>query len=158
MSSLEKSLFILRPDGFEKRNEILAQISRDLKIITTVPFLFNVDFAKIWYARDINKPHFKALTEYLLEGPSEFGIVEGNNAINKLLDITGRKTLPEECSQNSIRHKYSIGETQTQSGLIVLKNVIHRSKTIEQYKSETKLFADFIENTYNLILNLSENE
>lgn len=133
---IEKTLFIIKPDGFEMRDDIVVDISKCFNIIEQSRLMFTERLVADFYPNDINKPHYAALAEYMLENYSQLGFIEGENVIQSFFEIAGKYSDPIRCHQNSLRFKYGKGFDKTASGLYLTKNAIHRAISQEEFEYE----------------------
>ena len=136
----ETALFIIKPDGYNKREQIKLDISNHFELLQTYLFEFNPELVARLYPADVDQSHYHALLEYMLESTCELGIVRGDSAIKRFYEIAGESSDPKECAENTLRYKYGKGLDTTKSGLYIVKNAIHRAKSREEFKLEWNLF------------------
>lgn len=131
------SFFLIKPDGFPHKNEIKKLFRTvGLNIVTERDFDLDQKMARELFPQTIKMENYEALMEYLCEGRTNAGIVEGYNVIKTLANICGIFTEPEDNSIGTIRRLFGKGYTRTASGLYVVRNAIHRSKSQEQAEME----------------------
>jgi nucleoside diphosphate kinase len=135
----EKTIFIIKPDAYDVSTKIKYEISEKFKILLQGTFKFNENLIAKFYPLDIGKPHYPALLEYMLERPCDFGVIEDEQAILRFLEFAGKYSNPPGCDPHSLRYQYGKGLDRTKSGLYIVKNAIHRSKTPERVGSELDL-------------------
>ncbi len=136
---MKQSVYIIKPDGIHYESIIHTKITESkLEIISQKEVRFSKQSLREIFSPELE--NYIALCEYLVSGPCIAGIVSGEEAIEKLLTITGRKTEPEDCAIGSIRREFGIGWSKLSSGLYVIKNVIHRSKSMERAMEEIKWY------------------
>lgn len=68
--------------------------------------------------------------------PCEAMIVEGDDAIAKVLDIIGHKTDPAACAPGSIRHLFGSRVPIRAGKFVYWRNVAHRSKNDEEAEND----------------------
>ena len=123
-------IFILKPDGYVQKKPILKSIDEHFNIIKVKEkFLTCAEINRL-YIGHAESDILPALQEYFSEGCSLVGLV--NAEIDDFLNFSGLNTCPEMCKENTIRRLYGEGKGTTYSGLHIIRNAIHRPKTIEQ--------------------------
>lgn len=138
---MEETLFIIKPDGWNKRTQIMTNISERFNIIHTLVFEFNSELIAKFYPTDMGKHYYPALEEYMLETPCELGVIKGNSVIDRFFEFSGKLSDPKACEPNTLRYRYGNGLDTTTSGLYIVKNAVHRVKSKEEYEYETELFG-----------------
>jgi nucleoside diphosphate kinase len=68
------------------------------------------------------------------------GIVEGEGAIAKLLEVVGESTDPRQCAPHTIRARFGTEPLNWQGHFVYFQNVMHRSKTPDEVKRDIELF------------------
>jgi len=139
----EKTLFIIKPDCFHKKEEIISNMSNQFFIIYLKEFNFSEKLLSEFYIKDVRKQHYPALIEYMLESPCELGIIQSENSIEKFLKFAGKSSDPKKCNSNSLRFKYGKGFDKTKSGLYIIKNCIHRVESKEDFQYEHSLLEKY---------------
>lgn len=125
-----QSFFLIKPDAFPYRQQILKIIQqKELSIISQTEFMLSLDQAMELFPYSAYLENYDAFIEYLCEGKTVSGIVDGENSIERLLNLAGKRTLPEECEPDTIRRRFGKGIGKTSSGQMVVRNAIHRSKS-----------------------------
>lgn len=137
---MEYSLFMIKPIAYEHKKEILDFISKELKIESTRDILLNKEFLEKLYKNE-KDPFKKINTLYLSNGMACIGVVSGENAKTKLVEICGEHFIPEKCDPNSIRYKYRTNKIIRLDGQIFYINAIHKS-TPEEADDEVKLYIN----------------
>lgn len=140
---IEETLFIIKPDGYDKREQIISDISVCFDITGTSIFKFESDFLASFYPKEIDKPYYSALVEYMLETPCVVGVIEGESVIRNFFEFAGTCLDPKKCAENTLRYKYSKGLDKTKSGMYIIKNGIHRSKSREEFESDIQIFKSY---------------
>ena len=129
MSSLEKTLSIIKPDAYERNlsEKIKAIFTKNnLSILKSKKLHISKDEAAEFYKVHQSKPFYDQLCNYLSSGPIEVLILEGDNAVSKNRDLMGA-TDPKE----TIRKLY---------GISIDKNSVHGSDSVENAKIEINFF------------------
>jgi nucleoside diphosphate kinase len=79
-------------------------------------------------------------TRVALENPVELGLVHGEDAVMRLLQLAGDKTSPRECHPDSIRYRFGIREPMVVGSARYFLNAIHRPKTSDEAAAHIALF------------------
>ena len=133
MSSVEKTLSIIKPDAVERN------LSEKIKSIFTKNNLLILDSKKIHISKDEaaefykvhqSKPFYDQLCAYLSSGPIEVLILEGKNAVLKNRELMGA-TDPKNAKEGTIRKLY---------GVSIDKNSVHGSDSVDNAKNEIRFF------------------
>ena len=133
MSSLEKTLSIIKPDAVERNltDDIKKKfLENNLKIIKSKKIQINKDEASEFYKVHQSKPFYDRLCSYLSSGPIVVMILEGKNAIHENRRIMGA-TDPMKAEEGTIRKKY---------GISIDKNSVHGSDSPDNAKKEIDFF------------------
>ena len=105
LSSVERSLVIIKPDGVAKKvvGEIISRFEKAGLEIDRIRVL-NMDksIALTHYQEHKGKPYFEKLINYMISGPSIVMVVKGENAISKTRELMG-PTDPSKASKGTIR-------------------------------------------------------
>ncbi len=133
MSSVEKTLSIVKPDAVERNlTENIKEyfLKNNLKIVKEKKIQVSKDEAAEFYRVHQTKPFYDRLCNYLSSGPITVMILEGENAIKENRRIMGA-TDPKNAEDGTIRKKY---------GISIDKNSIHGSDSVENAKKEIEFF------------------
>ena len=125
----EQSLFIVKPDGVERKivGQILTRFeNKGFKIVKLKMFTFNKEMAEEFYSVHNSKPFFKELVSFITSGRVVAVVIEGNNAIVTTRLMIG-STKSFEASPGSIRGDFGLGFTD---------NIIHASDSKESFEKE----------------------
>ena len=132
MSNLEKTLIVIKPDGFKKGlvGKIISRFEdRGFQIVNLKLFQFDVDSAGRFYEAHKDKHFFDELVSFICSGNTVGCIIEGNNAISTVRLMIGN-TKSTEALPGTIRGDYGIGFTD---------NIIHASDSVESFIKESKI-------------------
>lgn len=137
---LEKSFFIIKPEGIKNAEGIKNIILENgLKIVKTKLALLSPDIIKLIYL-DTSNDLFAAHVMFMCKEISEVGIIEGANAIDKLVEVSGHDTNPNLCATGTIRNLFG-EKVGCKVGIsLYYKNVFHRSRNIDEANREVDLF------------------
>ena len=133
MSSIEKTLSIIKPDAVERNleNEIKEMfLKKDFKIIKEKKIQIEKSEAESFYKVHETKPFYNELCSYLSSGPIVVMILEKENAVLANRELMG-STNPKDAEDGTIRKKY---------GISIDKNSVHGSDSIENAKTEIDFF------------------
>src|SRR3990172_16909 len=125
----EQSLFIVKPDGVERKivGQILTRFeNKGFKIIKMKMFTFTREMAEEFYSAHKSKPFFGELVSFITSGSVVAVVIEGNNAIATTRLMVG-STKSFEASPGSIRGDFGLGITD---------NIIHASDSNESFEKE----------------------
>ena len=130
---MQKTFSIIKPDAV-KRNLIghINQIieSADLKILASKKIYLTKNQAQIFYQVHKERPFFDSLVNYMISGPVQVQVLEGEGAVIKYRKIMGA-TNPDEAEEGTIRKQY--GES-------IEANSVHGSDSEENAKIEISFF------------------
>jgi len=125
----EQSLFIVKPDGVERKivGQILTRFeNKGFKIVKMKMFTFTREMAEEFYSAHKSKPFFGELVSFITSGRVVAVVIEGNNAIATTRLMVG-STKSFEASPGSIRGDFGLGITD---------NIIHASDSKESFEKE----------------------
>jgi nucleoside-diphosphate kinase len=128
----EQSLFIVKPDGVERKliGQILSRFeNKGFKIVKLRMFTFTKEMAEEFYSDHKSKPFFGELVSFITSGRVVAAIIEGNDAIATTRLMVG-STKSFEASPGSIRGDFALGLTD---------NIIHASDSKESFEKEVAL-------------------
>ena len=130
---MQKTFSIIKPDAV-KRNligHINQMIERsDLKILASKKMYLNKNQAEIFYEVHKERPFFNSLVEYMISGPVQVQVLEGDGAVAKYRKIMGA-TNPAEAEEGTIRKLYAES---------IEANSVHGSDSEENAKNEISFF------------------
>lgn len=136
---IQETVYIIKPEAFAKRNEIRHLIEQTgLSIRSTKTLVLDRRAVKELYP-DVVGDLLEASFRFLTIGPSEAGIVWGEDAINRLLYLAGESPSPSLCGRNTIRFNFGIHEgVPTGAGMYYL-NGFHRSTDVPEVLRDLEL-------------------
>ena len=134
---VERSLVLVKPDGFARRltGEVLRRIEAKgytlvaLKILTPTR-----EQLSRHYAEHEGKPFYEPLLEFMSSGPVTAVIVEGNGCIPGFRSLAGA-TDPTAAAPGTIR-----GDLGRDWGLAVQQNIVHGSDSPESAEREIAIW------------------
>ena len=133
MSSLERTLSIIKPDAVERNLESKIKNffeKNNLKILKTKKVKITKEEASEFYKIHQTKPFYTDLCNYLSSGPIVVMILEGEGAISKNRQLMGA-TDPSKAEEGTLRKMY---------GVSIDKNSVHGSDSSENAKIEIDFF------------------
>ena len=133
MSSIERTLSIIKPDAVERNlTEDIKEkfLKNNLKIIKSKKIQVNKDEAAEFYKVHQSKPFYDRLCNYLSSGPIVVMVLEKENAVLANRELMGA-TNPNDAQEGTIRKKY---------GISIDKNSVHGSDSPENAKIELDFF------------------
>jgi nucleoside-diphosphate kinase len=128
----EQSLFIVKPDGVERKlvGQILSRFeNKGFKIVKLRMFTFTKEMAEEFYSDHKSKPFFGELVSFITSGRVVAAVIEGNNAIATTRLMIG-STKSFEASPGSIRGDFGLGFTD---------NIIHASDSKQSFEKEASV-------------------
>ena len=142
LMSLEKSLVFIKPDHIEFADEILDDYG--LRIATAFVDKVPRETIRDHYSLHIGKNFFEYMTEAYVGKSISLAVYQGSNVIHDIIQIVG-ETDPSKSPKYTIRARYSgdsmkraISEGRT------LRNVIHRSDSLEEALREINVWQSFL--------------
>ena len=137
---METSFYIIKPHGLMIRKKVVAMIKAGGLTIIEKKSLILPDWAlKIIYS-DLPEKYSDVVFQPFKNACSEVGLVVGEDAINKLLKITGTELDPTDCAYGTIRHEFGGREPFMIDGVRCYTNIIHRSRDKIEAKKDIDVF------------------
>lgn len=107
--AIERTLSIIKPDAVAKN--VIGQIysrfeSNNLKIVASKMKWLSRQEAEAFYAVHRERPFFKDLVEFMVSGPVQIQVLEGENAIMKNRELMGA-TDPKKAAKGTIRADFA---------------------------------------------------
>lgn len=131
----ERTFVMVKPDGVAKglTDEIVARIERaGLKIVSTRRMRLDRGLAEELYSVHHGKDFFDRLVEHVLSGEVAVMLVEGENAITRMRELTGA-TDPAKAAKGTIRGDF---------GSSITENIIHAADSAESAEREMRIFFE----------------
>ena len=140
---IERTLVLLKPDAVQRSlvGEILTRFEKvGTKIVGMKMVWVNKEFSKLHYKDHVEKPFYKGLEAFIVQGPLIAVVLEGINAVETVRKLVG-STEPKKAAPGTIRgdyahHSYEYADAKK----IAIKNLIHASDTVENAKREVELW------------------
>ena len=107
--AIERTLSIIKPDAVAKN--VIGQIysrfeSNNLKIVASKMKWLSRQEAEAFYAVHRERPFFKDLVDFMVSGPVQIQVLEGENAIMKKRELMGA-TDPKKAAKGTIRADFA---------------------------------------------------
>lgn len=107
--AIERTLSIIKPDAVAKN--VIGQIysrfeSNNLKIVASKMKWLSRQEAEAFYAVHRERPFFKDLVNFMVSGPVQIQVLEGENAIMKNRELMGA-TDPKKAAKGTIRADFA---------------------------------------------------
>ena len=139
--ALERTLSIIKPDAVAKNaiGEIYSRFEKGgLKVVASkMKHLSRVE-AEGFYAVHRERPFFNALVEFMISGPVQIQVLQGENAIAKNRELMGA-TNPKDAAPGTIRADFADS---------IDANAVHGSDAPETAAVEVAFFFPGL-NVYN---------
>ena len=121
--AIERTLSIIKPDAVAKN--VIGQIysrfeSNNLKIVASKMKWLSRQEAEAFYAVHRERPFFKDLVDFMVSGPVQIQVLEGENAIMKNRELMGA-TDPKKAAKGTIRADFAPALNLTTSRLLLPK-------------------------------------
>ena len=131
--ALERTLSIIKPDAVA--NNVIGQIysrfeNAGLKIVASRMVHLSRADAEKFYAVHAERPFFRDLVEFMISGPVQIQVLEGENAILKNRDLMGA-TDPKKADKGTIRADFADS---------IDANAVHGSDAVETARVEIAFF------------------
>src|SRR3989344_5063657 len=152
---MERSLVIIKPDGVERClvGEIVRRFENaGLKIVGMKMVWADREFAGKHYAVHKEKPFFKDLVDFIIEGPVIAMVLEGVHAVENIRRLVGT-TSPHSAPPGTIRGDFAhMSMAYASAKGLGGKNLIHASGNLEEANIEIALwFKDSELHTYKTV-------
>ena len=107
--AIERTLSIIKPDAVAKN--VIGQIysrfeSNNLKIVASKMKWLSRQEAEAFYAVHRERPFFKDLVDFMVSGPVQIQVLEGENDIMKNRELMGA-TDPKKAAKGTIRADFA---------------------------------------------------
>jgi len=131
--AIERTFGIIKPNAIRNGHigEIISAIEREGFSIHGLRMAhLNHELIKGFYIEHMNKPFFKDLEDFMMDGPVILMVIEGEDAIHRWREIMGA-TDPAKAEPGTLRRKF--GNTLTQ-------NAVHGSDAVASAEREVHYF------------------
>ncbi|MHB1118186.1 MAG: nucleoside-diphosphate kinase [Minisyncoccota bacterium] len=141
---MERSIYLISPEGMTHHRAIQTQIQASGLVI--------IDYARVLISMGVIKDLsegfsveiWQSLKDHLFGRLCEIGIVEGDDAVQKLFSLCGKSPDPKECAQGTIRKKFAPTKTPHERGESdYWHNVIYCPQSNEEFGRCFKIASKF---------------
>ena len=129
----ERSLVLVKPDGFKRRlsGEVLRRIeNKGYTLVALSTFTPDIGRLAKHYAEHEGKPFYEPLLEFMSSGPVTAAVIEGERCIEGFRALAGA-TDPTAALPGTIR-----GDLGRDWGTKVMQNIVHGSDSPESSERE----------------------
>ena len=137
---METSYYVIKPHGSVFREEVRAMIEGAGLTITECKRLMMHGWALEKIYSDLPEKYRDAVFRPFKGKLVEVGLVVGENAIDRLLQITGTELDPVDCAPGSIRFKFGGREPLMIDGVRCYTNIIHRPRNKTEAEIGIRVF------------------
>lgn len=140
---MERTCIIVKPDGVRRNliGEIISRLERGGLTVRGIKMInAEAELLRKHYAAHIDKPFYRGLEEYMMEGPVVAMVFEGFDAVKKARSLVG-VTDPSKAGKGTIRgdlgeDSFELADGEGRS----VRNLVHASGTPEEGETEVKLW------------------
>ena len=134
---MAETVLVIKTDGMPYRDAIWDMVSTGgLKVVVSRRLLIPRSFHELLYPRGNHEGQPDAAWMRAMElqtsKESEVAVLRGHNAVERLLEIAGRKTSPMECVRGTIRREFGVGGVETFGEFALFRKIVHRPETIQE--------------------------
>lgn len=137
---LETSFYMIKPHGLAFLEEVREMIRGSGLIISETKRVVMPRWALEVVYSDLPEKYRNSVFSPFINAFVEVGLVAGKDAVNTLLQIAGTEIDPVDCAPESIRFKFGARKPVMIDGVRYYKNIIHRSRNIEEAEKDVKVF------------------
>ncbi|TRZ37734.1 nucleoside-diphosphate kinase [Niallia circulans] len=130
---MEKTFLMVKPDGVQRNliGKIVERFeSKGFQLVGAKLMVVSQDLAKQHYQEHVDKPFFMELVDFITSGPVFAMVWSGEDVVTKARAMMG-KTNPLDAAPGTIRGDF---------GVVMRKNVIHGSDSVDSAAREIGLF------------------
>lgn len=130
---MEKTFLMVKPDGVQRGliGEIISRFeAKGFQLVGAKLMSISEELAESHYEEHKERPFFPDLVQFITSGPVFAMVWQGEQVIATARQMMGT-TNPQEAAPGTIRGDF---------GLIVSKNIIHGSDSVQSAEREIKLF------------------
>jgi nucleoside-diphosphate kinase len=131
--TIERSLVLVKPDGFQRglTGEVLRRVeSKGYTLVALTILTPTQEQLAAHYAEHEGKPFYQPLVEFMGSGPVTAAVIEGQDCVKGFRALAGA-TNPTEAAPGTIR-----GDFGRDWGLKVQQNIVHGSDSPESAARE----------------------
>jgi nucleoside-diphosphate kinase len=135
--TIERSLVLVKPDGFQRglTGEVLRRIEAKGYTLAALSILTPTrEQLAAHYAEHEGKPFYEPLVEFMSSGPVTAVVIEGQDCVKGFRSLAGA-TNPTEALPGTIR-----GDLGRDWGTKVQQNIVHGSDSVESSAREIAIW------------------
>lgn len=135
--STERSLVLVKPDGFQRRltGEVLRRIeAKGYGLVALAVLTPTREQLAEHYAEHVGKPFYEPLVDFMSSGPVTAIVIEGEDCIKGFRSLAGA-TNPTEAAPGTIR-----GDLGRDWGTSVQQNIVHGSDSPDSAAREVGIW------------------
>ncbi|MFM6851966.1 MAG: nucleoside-diphosphate kinase [Terrabacter sp.] len=135
--TIERSLVLVKPDGFQRglTGEVLRRIEAKGYSLVSLSILTPTrEQLAAHYAEHEGKPFYEPLVEFMSSGPVTAVVIEGQDCVKGFRSLAGA-TNPTEALPGTIR-----GDLGRDWGTKVQQNIVHGSDSVESSTREIAIW------------------
>lgn len=141
----EQALFCIRPQYFNKRNEIEELLKRNNLVIThSIPIWLTVQDINVLYQNESAIHYLEATRHFMTRGFSQVGIITGKNVIQSLITITGTSHIPMDNPVGTVRRDFGIPTPFSLNNCEYYLNPIHRTSDYDESQTSCRYFFEIL--------------
>jgi len=133
------SIFIIKPEGYDRRESIRRFIRRhsQLEIVDAKSAMLDQTDVENIFTDDFNTPLARAIASHVVGRTVEIGLVSVEpdselDVTRELLGVCGEHFDPALCAQNTVRFQYGLNECADYGGVKYHLNAIHKASANER--------------------------
>jgi nucleoside-diphosphate kinase len=135
--TIERSLVLVKPDGFQRglTGEVLRRVEAKGYTLVALSILTPAqEQLAAHYAEHEGKPFYEPLVEFMSSGPVTAGVIEGQDCVKGFRSLAGA-TNPTDAAPGTIR-----GDFGRDWGLKVQQNIVHGSDSPQSAAREIEIW------------------
>ena len=135
--SLERTIYIVKPEAFDRRAEIKEYIEQQENFTVTecrTHTMVSADVEQL-YGDDLGTELLDAAKQHLVGKEVEVCVVRGENAVEQFLDLAGRHFDNRQCEPHTIRRRFGQAITLKYGNVTYYLNAIHKTTGSEVQKA-----------------------
>lgn len=135
--SIERSLVLVKPDGFQRRltGEVLRRIeAKGYDIVALAVLTPTREQLAEHYAEHAGKPFYEPLVDFMSSGAVTAAVIEGQDCVKGFRSLAGA-TNPTDAAPGTIR-----GDLGRDWGSAVQQNIVHGSDSPESAAREIAIW------------------
>ena len=135
--SIERSLVLVKPDGFQRRltGEVLRRIeAKGYDIVALAVLTPTREQLAEHYAEPAGKPFYEPLVDFMSSGAVTAAVIEGQDCVKGFRSLAGA-TNPTDAAPGTIR-----GDLGRDWGSAVQQNIVHGSDSPESAAREVAIW------------------